>query len=89
MTIQQNFLGFVDPRRKERSAAEIGMQSLHQATMRLTDFRRPSSRFKTKDIVGLLLGHGARTWRASLPPARIRLRVVAPDGKLAVKIGFQ
>ena len=86
MTGQQNVLGFIDPRRQEGAAAEVRVQSLHQAPMRLADIRRASTRFKTKDLVGLLLAHGARSWRASFPTADIRLRVVAPEGKAAVKI---
>ena len=76
MIRQQNVLGFVDPRRKERSAAEIGVQALHQAAMRLADLRRTGTSLKTKDLVGLLLSHGARSRRAGLPPARIRLAVL-------------
>ena len=83
---EQDVLGFVDPRRKDGRSAEIGMQALHQAAMRLADIRRGGPRFKTKDLVGLLLSHGARTWRNTLPVAVVRLRVVAPDGKAAVKI---
>src|SRR5690606_31605117 len=86
---QQNFLGLVDPRRKERSAAEVGVQALHQAAMRLADLRRAGAGFKTKDLVGLLLSHGARSWRATLPAAHVRLRVLTPAGKAAVKIGLK
>ena len=83
---EQDVLGFVDPRRQERRSPEVGMQSLHQAAVRLADIRRGGPRFKTKDLVGLLLSHGARTWRNTMPVATIRLRVIAPDGKTAVKI---
>ena len=88
MVGEQDVLGFVDPRRQERRTADIGVQALHQAAVRLADIRRGSPRFKTKDLVGLLLSHGARTWRASLPVATVRLRVFAPCGKPAVKIRF-
>ena len=86
---EKDVLGFVDTRRQERGAAEIGVQALHQAAMRLADIRRTGARFKTKDLVGLLLSHGARTWRNTLPVVVIRLRVFAPDGKPAVKISLQ
>ncbi len=86
MTGQQNVLGFIDPRSQEGASSEVRMQPLHQAPMRLADIRRASTRFKTKDLVGLLLAHGARSWRASFPAADIRLRVIAPEGKPAVKI---
>ena len=85
---EQDVLGFVDPSRQEGGAADVGVQALHQASVRLADLRRARPRFKTKDLVGLLLSHGARTWRNSLPVAVIRLRVFAPCGKPAVKIRF-
>lgn len=83
---EQDVLGFVDSRRQERRAADIGVQALHQAAVRLADIRRGGPRFKTKDLVGLLLSHGARTWRNTQPFATVRLSVFAPDGKSAVKI---
>jgi len=86
---QENVSSFVDTSGKKGGAAQIGMQALHQAAMSLSDFRRGRSHFKTKDLVSLLLGHGARSWRASLPPVLVRLHAFAPDGKPAVKIRFQ
>ena len=83
---EQDVLGFVDTRRQERGPAEVGVQALHQAAVRLADIRRGGTRFKTKDLVGLLLSHGARTWRNTMPIATIRLNVLAPGGKAAVKI---
>ena len=89
MTAQKNFLGFINSGRQERRAAEIGVNTLHQAAMRLVDFRRSGTRFKTKDLVGLLLSHGARSWRLSQPRASIRVCVLTPNGKPAVKVSFQ
>ena len=83
---EQDVLGFVDTRREEGRPAEVGVQALHQAAVRLADIRRGGPRFKTKDLVGLLLSHGARTWRNSLPVATVRIRVFAPNGKPAIKI---
>ena len=83
---EQDVLGLVDTRGKERRPANIGVQALHQAAMRFADIRRGSPRFKTKDLVGLLLSHGARTWRNSLPVTNVRLQVFAPGGMTAVKI---
>ena len=86
---EKNVLGLVDPRRQERSAVDIGVQALHQTAVRLADIRRGGSRLKTKDLVGLLLSHGARTWRNAQPIVTIRLHVSAPGGKPGVKIRFQ
>jgi hypothetical protein len=85
---EQDILGLVDMRRPERRIPDVGMQALHQAAVRIADIRRSGSRFKTKDLVSLLLSHGARTWRNTQPLARVRLRVFAPDGKTAVKMRF-
>lgn len=43
-------------------------------------------RLKTKDVVGYLLAHGARAWRASFPVAKPRVKAIMPNGNLAVKI---
>jgi hypothetical protein len=86
VTSQQNTLGLVEPRRKEKSAAEAGVEALHQAARRLADLRRTGPRFKTKDLVGLLLSHGARSWRATLPVAHVHVRVLTPEGKAAVRL---
>ena len=89
VTGKQDVLGFVDTRRQEGGPAEIGVQALHQAAVRLSDVRRGGARFKTKDLVGLLLSHGARTWRNTMPVVNVRIRVFAPGGKPAVKIGLK
>ena len=86
---EKNILGFVDPRSEERQASEVGVQALNQSSMRLAGIRRDVHLFKTKDLVGLLLSHGARTWRNTLPVVTVRLRVFAPNGKTAVKIGLK
>ena len=41
---------------------------------------------RTKDLVGYLLGHGARAWRSSMPIARSHVHARTPNGKLAVRI---
>lgn len=58
----------------------VGLDALHQAALHLADIRRGSSRFKTKDLVNLLLCHAARSRRASLSRAGIQIRVCAPEG---------
>ncbi len=39
---------------------------------------------KTKDLIGLLLSHGARAWRYSQPEANIHLHVSAQAGRFPV-----
>lgn len=76
----------VTPLPGSRTTDEVGLQALHQAASRLTDARRGAPKFRTKELVGLLLSHGARTWRNSMPVANVRLRVCAPSGKQAVRL---
>jgi hypothetical protein len=91
ITGEQDAAGIVDPRPQARSTIHpqgrgLGFSTLRQAATRLADFRSPGNRFKTRDLVALLLSHGARSWRASQPAARVRVRVFAPDGHPAVRI---
>nr|WP_245304326.1 hypothetical protein [Hoeflea olei] len=67
----------------------MGMHPLHEAAMRLADlgFTRPRS--KSKDLVGLLLCHGARAWRSAQPRAFVRIKAGTPVGYSAVKIRLQ
>ena len=89
MSVEKNALGLVDASRQEIRAAAIRMDALHKAPMGLTDLLRVGAGRKTKDFIGLLLGHGARTRRASCPRALVRLRVFTPAGKPAVQVCFQ
>ena len=75
----------VGPRLQSRGVG-FSVSSLRQAATRLADFRSQGNRFKTRDLVALLLSHGARSWRASQPPAHVRVKVFAPDGRPAVRI---
>ncbi|MDN5928000.1 MAG: hypothetical protein L0I29_13080 [Hyphomicrobiales bacterium] len=91
VTEEKGAVGIADPRPQTRSpmpsqARGIGFSTLRMAATRLADFRSPGNRFKTRDLVALLLSHGARSWRASQPAARVRVRVFAPDGRPAIRI---
>jgi hypothetical protein len=93
VTDEQDIAGLIDPRpqilqraRPEGRGIGFGVGTLRQAATRLADFRSPANRFKTRDLVALLLSHGARSWRASQPAAHVRIRVFAPNGRPAVRI---
>lgn len=68
---------------------EIGLHPLHQAAVRLGDYRDGRSRVRAKDLVGLLLCHGARAWRSAQPSGEIRLNVEGSKGCQAVRITFR
>jgi len=89
MTIQEQVLDPVSPGRdirKRRTSTRPRMNPLHEAAMRLADLGLSKSRSRTKDLVNLLLRHGARTWRASQPETDLRLRVQAPEGAPSVRL---
>ncbi|MBC8131230.1 MAG: hypothetical protein H7Y08_13020 [Rhizobiaceae bacterium] len=67
----------------------VGMHPLQQASMRISEFRDGRSLLKAKDLVGLLLCHGARAWRGSQPVAHLSLRVETPGGTPAIRLKFQ
>ena len=79
---------YMGARPQRMPAGDAGAQALHLAASRLAEVGRAGPRLRTKDLVGLLLSHGARTWRGSFPVAVVRLRVLAPNGKPAVKISL-
>lgn len=60
--------------------------SLHEATMRLAEIGRQVSRKRTRDLVALLMCHGARTWRASQPHVGLRLKVETSPGTASVRL---
>jgi DNA replication and repair protein RecF len=41
---------------------------------------------KTRDLVAMLLGHGARAWRASQPEVQLHLHVITPKGAHPIRL---
>lgn len=70
----------------DRSAdrARFALHPLHEAALRITELGLNRPKEKTKDLIGLLLCHGARAWRYSQPPATIHLHVARYDGRYPV-----
>lgn len=60
------------------------LHPLHEAAFRLAEIGNRDKRSKTKDLIGLLLSHGARAWRYSQPEANIHLHVSAQAGRFPV-----
>ena len=87
MSVDQESLGFSNTRRS--GIPTIGMHPMQQASRRISEFREGRSSLKAKDLVGLLLCHGARAWRASQPVAHSKLRVRSPDGVPAIRLRFR
>lgn len=89
MSTKQSVLGLVYPSRQVRRPPLVGMQFLHEGSVRPADIVAPRARLQAKDLIGFLIGHFAARRRAATPPCRIRLRVLTPGGKPAVKIAFK
>ncbi len=71
-----------------RRDRDPGVEALYQAASRLADARRGAPKFKTRDLVGLLLSHGARTWRNSQPRVQIKVKVTGQSGRAAVRLSL-
>ena len=83
MAMNENFPDFSLDGEKAKPRPH-GLHPLHEAAMRLADIGRGRSRATSKDLIGLLLCHGARAWRNSQPQARIHLHVSAPSKQAPV-----
>ncbi|KKX33734.1 hypothetical protein [Rhizobium sp. LC145] len=67
-------------------ARGAALHPLHEAAMRLAGLGLNRPREKTRDLVALLLGHGARAWRQSQPDATIHLHVSFRSGRSPVRL---
>ncbi|AYD01320.1 hypothetical protein [Neorhizobium sp. NCHU2750] len=65
-------------------AKGVALNPLHEAAMRLAGLGLSRSKEKTRDLVSLLLSHGARAWRQSQPETGIHLHVSAHSGRWPV-----
>ena len=89
MTVDQESHGFVESKGRVSGLALASMHPLKQASMRIADYREGRTTTKARDLVGLLLSHGARAWRASQPVVRSRIKVSSPSGHPAVRMRFR
>jgi hypothetical protein len=86
MSMNENGTGAPSmPDTKSRRAPRMGLHPLHEAAMRIAELgAKPRS--KTKDLVGMLLTHGARAWRSTQPPVSVHLHVTAPTSHRPLRI---
>ncbi|WP_132663400.1 hypothetical protein [Rhizobium sp. PP-CC-3G-465] len=86
MSMNENGSGApLAPDNKVRRAPRRGLHPLHEAAMRIAELRA-KPRSKTKDLVGMLLTHGARAWRSTQPDVSIHLHVTAPSSRRPVRL---
>ncbi|WP_188906671.1 hypothetical protein [Aureimonas endophytica] len=86
MTVESEIQAQIDPRARTSIIRAGTIHPLKHASTKLAEFREGRSSFKARDLVGLLLSHGARAWRASQPQTVTRLRVRSPNGVPAVRL---
>ena len=86
MAVNENFPGFSLYSGGKMKPKSPALHPLHEAAMRLADIglHRSRPRSKTKDLIGILLCHGARAWRYSQPEAHIHIHITAPSGRSPV-----
>ena len=76
MAMNENLFDVPPTARDEKRKSLKGtLHPLHEAAMRIADIGLGRSRNKTKDLVGMLLAHGARAWRSSQPRVKIHLYI--------------
>lgn len=59
------------------------LHPLHEAAMRLAGTKGSA---RTRDLVSMLLSHGARAWRGSQPRTSIHLYTTSPNGRRPVRM---
>lgn len=70
---------------KPMQSKSAGLHPLHEAALKLAGLGLTRSQTKTRDLVAMLLGHGARAWRSGQPEVKLHLHVTAPEGSHPVR----
>ena len=71
---------------KKRGGRGMGLLPLHEAAIKLAGIGLDRSQHKTRDLVAMLLGHGARAWRAGQPSVTLHLHVKTPAGRHPIRL---
>ncbi|MGG7518243.1 hypothetical protein ACQ3G6_10195 [Allorhizobium undicola] len=72
--------------REEAYNPRSHLSPLHDAAMRLAEYGLHKPRSKTRELMTLLLCHGARAWRYSQPEARIHLHICTYGNRKPVRL---
>lgn len=86
MATNENRPGPLEYPVKPMSSLGPTLHPLHEAALKLADFglTRVRSKSKTRDLVAMLLSHGARAWRLNQPPVSVHLYVAPTEGRFPV-----
>lgn len=86
MGMNENVPGTSAPVDRAIKPSRSNLHPLHEAALRLADVGLGKSRTKTRDLVALLLAHGARAWRTGQPAVDLHLHVRTPGGRHPVRL---
>jgi hypothetical protein len=89
MSVEKPVLSLVEFRREERRTPLVRVNPHHEPAVGRPDFRLTGAGRKAKDLISLLISHGARIRRAARPRCTIALDVFTPAGEAAVEILFE
>lgn len=84
MAINENYSDIAAAKGRQQSLSVL--HPIHEAAMRIADLGLNKSRHKTRDLVNLLLSHGARAWRSNQPEAKIHLHIASKSGRGAIHL---
>lgn len=86
MTVYENIANLPFASGQQRPAKGVALHPIHEAAMRLAGAGLSKSRGRTRDLVALLLSHGARAWRQSQPDVQIHIHVGPYMGRAPVRM---
>jgi hypothetical protein len=86
MTQNGNSRDFPNTSSKKQASKGLGLLPLHEAALKLAGMGLNRSHSKTRDLVAMLLGHGARAWRGGQPYVELHLHVKTPQGRHPVRL---
>ncbi|MGK6316805.1 hypothetical protein [Neorhizobium sp. DT-125] len=86
MAMNENSVEFALRTMPKSRARGVALNPLHEAAMRLAGLGLSRSKEKTRDLVAMLLSHGARAWRHSQPEAHIHLHIGIRSGRAPIRL---
>ncbi len=86
MLVEKNFFNLLYKGGMQLRTNRLAASTSRYQRIIRTDYGEKRSARKTKDMIAVLLSHGARATRAAQPRAKILMNVYNPHGTKAVKI---
>ncbi|MCX8997737.1 hypothetical protein NOF55_11560 [Rhizobiaceae bacterium BDR2-2] len=71
---------------RPHSGGSFSLHPLHEAALRIAEFGLAKPRARTRDLVALLVSHGARAWRSGQPQVQVHLHVAIQAGRRPVHL---